>query len=235
MLLDLMHKFTAALSFSPPNFTETSDLERVKREGSEKALAMARSRSSALLSFVISLLLTVSPSLAISDGPFIVAHKKVSLARQKSGMERVTVSVDIYNQGSATAYDVSLNDDSWGHDRFDVISGSTSKTWERLDAGASVSHSFVLDSQVKGLFHGSPAVIKFRVPTKSALQEAFSTPIQPLDILADKPPEKKFEWAKRLLAKYGSLVSVLGLVSLFLYVLVSPSKSSGGKGSKKKR
>ena len=25
-------------------------------------------------------------------------------------------------------------------------------------------------------------------------QEAFSTPIQPLDILADKPPEKKFEW-----------------------------------------
>ncbi|ONK77894.1 uncharacterized protein A4U43_C02F12000 [Asparagus officinalis] len=134
-----------------------------------------------------------------------------------------------------TAYDVSLNDDSWGHDRFDVISGSTSKTWERLDAGASVSHSFVLDSQVKGLFHGSPAVIKFRVPTKSALQEAFSTPIQPLDILADKPPEKKFEWAKRLLAKYGSLVSVLGLVSLFLYVLVSPSKSSGGKGSKKKR
>ncbi|KAL0928719.1 hypothetical protein M5K25_000634 [Dendrobium thyrsiflorum] len=49
---------------------------------------------------------------------------------------------------------------------------------------------------VKGAFQGSPAVIKFRVPTKAALQEAYSTPIQPLNILADKPQEKKFEWAK---------------------------------------
>lgn len=196
---------------------------------------MARSRSSALFSLLMSLLLlAASPAFAISDGPFIVAHKKVSLARQKSGMERVSVTIDIYNQGSATAYDVSLSDDSWGHDRFDVTSGSTSKTWERLDAGASVSHSFTLDSQVKGMFHGSPAVIKYRVPTKAALQEAFSTPIQPLDILADKPPEKKFEWAKRLVAKYGSLVSVLGFIGLFIYLIASPSKS-GAKGSKKKR
>ncbi|XP_020245387.1 uncharacterized protein LOC109823517 [Asparagus officinalis] len=211
---------------------------------------MARSRSSFLL--LVPLLLVVSPSLAISDGPFIVAHKKVSLARQKSGMERVSVSQEnnpepfsaIVKQEanwtpksstSRTAYDVTLNDDSWGHDRFDIISGSTSETWERLDAGATVSHSFVLDSQVKGLFHGSPAVIKFRIPTKAALQEAFSTPIQPLDILADQPAGKKFEWAKRLLAKYGSLVSVLGFIGMFVYMVASPSKSSGGKGSKKKR
>ncbi|ONK58580.1 uncharacterized protein A4U43_C09F14530 [Asparagus officinalis] len=191
---------------------------------------MARSRSSFLL--LVPLLLVVSPSLAISDGPFIVAHKKVSLARQKSGMERVSVSQE---NNPETAYDVTLNDDSWGHDRFDIISGSTSETWERLDAGATVSHSFVLDSQVKGLFHGSPAVIKFRIPTKAALQEAFSTPIQPLDILADQPAGKKFEWAKRLLAKYGSLVSVLGFIGMFVYMVASPSKSSGGKGSKKKR
>jgi len=39
-----------------------------------------------------------------------------------------------------------------------------------LFSGATVSHSFVLESQAKGLFHGSPAVIKFRVPTKAALQ-----------------------------------------------------------------
>ncbi|MCY5444058.1 DUF588 domain-containing protein, partial [Salmonella enterica subsp. enterica serovar 1,4,[5],12:i:-] len=40
-----------------------------------------------------------------------------------------------------------------------------------------------------------------------ALQEAYSTPIFPLDILAERLPEKKFEWAKRLVEKYGSLVS----------------------------
>ena len=192
---------------------------------------MAYSRSLVILPFLI---LFVSQSSGISDGPFIVAHKKVSLARQKTGMERVTVTIDIYNQGSSTAYDVSLTDDSWGQNKFDIISGSISKTWERLDGGASVSHSVVLDSQVKGVFQGSPAVIKYRVPTKAALQDALSTPIPPLDILADRPPEKKFEWAKRLVAKYGSLVSVLTFVGLFIYTVASPSKSVA-KANKRKR
>lgn len=37
-------------------------------------------------------------------------------------------------------------------------------------SGATASHSFVLESKVKGVFHGAPAVIKFRIPTKAALQ-----------------------------------------------------------------
>ncbi|KAG1370186.1 translocon-associated protein subunit beta [Cocos nucifera] len=165
----------------------------------------------------------------------MVAHKKVSVARLKTGVERVSVSIDLYNEGSVTAYDVSLSDDSWSQDTFELVSGDVSKTWERLDAGSTASHSFILESKVKGMFHGSPAVIKFRVPTKAAMQEAYSTPILPLDILADKPPEKKFEWAKRLLAKYGSLVSVLLLVTLFIYMITTPSKSSTAKASKKRR
>nr|KJB33208.1 hypothetical protein B456_006G000700 [Gossypium raimondii] len=36
---------------------------------------------------------------ATGDAPFIIAHKKASLNRLKSGAERVSVSVDIYNQG----------------------------------------------------------------------------------------------------------------------------------------
>lgn len=107
-------------------------------------------------------------------------------------------------------------------------------SWERLDAGALVSHAFELDSKVQTLFYGAPAVITFRVPTKAALQEAYSTPILPLDILADKPAEKKFDLAKRLLAKYGSLVSVISIVTLFIYLLATPS-SGAAKGGKKKR
>nr|XP_009390836.1 PREDICTED: uncharacterized protein LOC103977131 [Musa acuminata subsp. malaccensis] len=192
---------------------------------------MARPRSGAFLLYLLAALLVAAlPAvMASSDAPFMVAHKKVSLTRLKSGVERVSVSIDLYNEGLSTAYDVSMNDDSWSQDMFDLVSGSSSKTWERLDAGSSASHSFVLESKAKGMFHGSPAVIKFRIPTKAALQEAYSTPIQPIDVLADKPPEKKFEWAKRLLAKYGSLVSVLTLVGLFVYVIATPSKSSKKK------
>lgn len=35
---------------------------------------------------------------------------------------------------SRTAYDVTLIDDNWPQDMFDVVSGNTSMTWERLDA-----------------------------------------------------------------------------------------------------
>ncbi|KAJ8479316.1 hypothetical protein OPV22_023043 [Ensete ventricosum] len=108
--------------------------------------------------------------MATSDAPFMVAHKK--------GPRR---------------HMMCLNDDSWSQDMFDLVSDSTSKTWERLDDGSSASHSFIVESKAKGMFHGSPAVIKFHIPTKAALQEAYYTPIQPLDVLADKPPEKKFE------------------------------------------
>jgi translocon-associated protein subunit beta len=32
-----------------------------------------------------------------------------------------------------TAYDVSLKDDSWSKEVFEVVSGDTTKTWEKLD------------------------------------------------------------------------------------------------------
>ncbi|XP_056169606.1 uncharacterized protein LOC115672841 [Syzygium oleosum] len=149
---------------------------------------------SAVLAVLALLFLLASPCLAASDVPFIVAHKKAALKRLKSGAERVLVSIDVYNQGSSIAYDVSLSDDSWSQELFDVVNGNTSQSWDRLDAGGLLSHSFELEAKEKGMFFGAPAVIKFRIPTKAPLQLAYSTPILPLDILAERPPEKKFEW-----------------------------------------
>ncbi|KAG9141928.1 hypothetical protein Leryth_009289 [Lithospermum erythrorhizon] len=193
---------------------------------------MAKSRL--FMICIIASLFCYSLAFANSDGPFIIAHKKASLTRLKSGSERVSVSIDITNHGSGAAYDVSLNDDNWSQDLFEAVGGNTSTSWERLDIGATVSHSFELEAKQKTVYYGSPAVITFRVPTKSALQEAYSTPIMPLDILADRTPEKKLDLAKRLLAKYGSLVSVISIVVLFVYLVAAP-KSGAAKGSKKKR
>ncbi|GKA23532.1 hypothetical protein Tco_0709565 [Tanacetum coccineum] len=141
-----------------------------------------------------------------------------------------------------TAYDVSLTDDGWTPEIFNLISGNTSTSWERLDvyhlsviSGAALSHTFELESNVKTEFHSKPAVVTFRVPTKAALQEAYSTPLLPLEILSDKPRESTLGLAKKLLAKYGSLVSVISIVVLFVYLVATPSKSGAAKGSKKKR
>lgn len=187
---------------------------------------------------LLCLLLAFSALLCVvlaAETPFMVVHKKVSLSKGKPDVERVTVSINLYNRGSTTAYDVSLIDDSWPSDTFSLVSGNTSFTWDKLDVGASVSHTFVLESKVKGLFYGRPALVKYRVAAKSVLQEAHSTPIPPLDILAERAPEKKYEWAKKLAAKYGPVTSVLTIVGGFIYLLVSPSKPGNSKSSKKRR
>ncbi|OIW12301.1 hypothetical protein TanjilG_06090 [Lupinus angustifolius] len=167
-----------------------------------------------------------------SDVPFIVVHKKATINKLKSGTEGFSVTIDIYNQGTSTAYDISLADENWPNEAFKLISGSTSKSWEKLDAGGVLSNTFELESKEKGAFSGEPAIVKFRVATKADLQEAYSNPIKPLDILGDRVPEKKFEW--RLLHKFGPIVSVFLIVVLFVQLIISPSKSSA-KGSKKRR
>ncbi|GFQ00801.1 translocon-associated protein subunit beta [Phtheirospermum japonicum] len=189
--------------------------------------------SSGHVIFTLAALLLVSSTIASSEGPFIVAHKKASLTRLKSGNERVSVSIDVYNQGSATAYDVTVNDDSWSQDIFDIVTGNTSTSWERLDAGALLSHTFELEAKTRTVVYSAPALITFRIPTKAALQEAYSTPILPLDVLADRFSEKKLDL--RILAKYGSLTSVISFVVLFVYLVATPSKPGAAKGSKKKR
>ncbi|KAL0735926.1 hypothetical protein Bca4012_012136 [Brassica carinata] len=189
-----------------------------------------------LLISAMAVFMLVSASFATSEMPFMVVHKKATLNRLKSGAERVLVSYDIYNQGSATAYDVTLVDKSWIKKTFEVVNGNTSRSWERLDAGGILSHSFELEAKVKGPFYGAPAVVTFRIPTKTAPLQAYSNPILPLDILADIPPTDPLAVAKRILAKYGSLVSVISMVVLFIYLVATPSKSNAAKaGSKKKR
>ncbi|KAJ0229524.1 Translocon-associated protein beta [Hirschfeldia incana] len=189
-----------------------------------------------LLISAVAVLMLVSASLATSEMPFMVVHKKVTLNRLKSGAERVLVSFDIYNQGSATAYDVTLTDNTWIKKTFDVVNGNKSRTWERLDAGGILTHSIELESKVKGPFYGAPALVTFRIPTKTVLQDAYSNPILPLNILADIPPTDLLAVAKRVLAKYGSLVSVISMVVLFVYLIATPSKPNAAKaGSKKKR
>ncbi|KAJ9564231.1 hypothetical protein OSB04_000197 [Centaurea solstitialis] len=192
--------------------------------------------SSLVVVALIFLLSSSSLLISASDSPFILAHKKATLNRLKSGAEKISVSIDIYNQGSATAYDVSLTDDGWSSDIFSIISGTPQPLGKDLmRIGALLSHSFELESNVKTVFYSSPAVITFRMPTKAALQEAYSTPLLPLEILSDKPRESTLDLAKRALAKYGSLVSVISIVVLFVYLVATPSKSGAAKGSKKKR
>ncbi|KAL0429638.1 UNVERIFIED_CONTAM: hypothetical protein Sradi_0589800 [Sesamum radiatum] len=168
---------------------------------------MAKAFASTIIALLSVVFICSSAYAESGNSPFIMAHKRVSLRKLNSDLERVSVSIDIYNAGSLTAYDVTLTDDSWAEEVFDSVIGNTSKTWERLDSGALVSHSFELESKVKTVYYGAPALITYRIPTKLKLQ--------------------------RLLAKYGSHVSVVLLLLLFAQVLATPKSSAVG-GNKRK-
>ncbi|RYR62880.1 hypothetical protein Ahy_A04g020632 isoform B [Arachis hypogaea] len=207
--------------------------------------------------------LLVCSSLASSDVPLIVGHKKATLDRINSCAEMVSIAIDVYNQGTSygeiqcelglllSTVAFFVQDRTNTRRKLPCFNGSGVSFTEMdyvcfvafwfiifclankffaLFSGGILSHTFELETNTKGVFAGEPAVIKFRVPTKAALQ-ALSTPILPLDVLADRPPEQKFEW--RLLAKYGSLISVISIIVLFVYLGATPSKSST-KGSKKR-
>ncbi|XP_027124013.1 uncharacterized protein [Coffea arabica] len=151
-----------------------------------------------LLLALILVALSVFCAIALSETPFSLAHKKASLTKLNSGCERVSVTIDIYNRGLSTVYDLSAADDSWSLDVFDVVTGNTSKSWKTVDGGAHVSHSFELEPKAKSVYHGAAALITFRLPTKS----------------------------KKLPAKHGSHILVILLVGCFAHIIVSPSKSS---------
>jgi translocon-associated protein subunit beta len=64
---------------------------------------MAICRSLLLLPFLLVAIAFSCAAIAhASDAsvPFLLVHKKVSLEKLKSGSEQVTVSIDLYNEGS---------------------------------------------------------------------------------------------------------------------------------------
>ncbi|KAL0290384.1 UNVERIFIED_CONTAM: CASP-like protein 1F1 [Sesamum calycinum] len=145
-----------------------------------RSKSMAKAFSSTIIALLSMIFICSSAFAESGNSPFIVAHKRVSLRKLNSDLERVSVSIDIYNAGSlmlvvdcvlfvilcedSTAYDVTLTDDSWAEEVFDSVIGNTSKTWERLESGSLVSHSFELESKVKTVYYGAPALITYRIP-----------------------------------------------------------------------
>ena len=54
-----------------------------------------------LLAAAVLLLAVAAGAAAAGDAPFVVAHKSVKLSRPGAGVERLVVTLDLYNQGSA--------------------------------------------------------------------------------------------------------------------------------------
>jgi hypothetical protein len=96
---------------STSTFSCRDDPKRSSNPSNAKANTMARPL--APLAALLLLVLSLAAAASAADAPFVVAHKKVALSRPKPGVERLAISVDLYNQGSASVPSLTSRLLSW--------------------------------------------------------------------------------------------------------------------------
>eukprot|EP01118_Nematostelium_gracile_P014985 TRINITY_DN5928_c0_g1_i1.p1 TRINITY_DN5928_c0_g1~~TRINITY_DN5928_c0_g1_i1.p1 ORF type:complete len:198 (-),score=37.58 TRINITY_DN5928_c0_g1_i1:197-748(-) len=69
------------------------------------------------------------------------------------------VNITVYNVGESTAYGLSLDDSEWS--TFDV-SGSVKAHFEKLPAGANVTHQYTVKPKVSQIFESRAAKVTYR-------------------------------------------------------------------------
>jgi len=117
---------------------------------------------------VVSVLSALAMVALAQEGNLII-HKRVESDYEgvfASGTN-FTVTVDVYNIGDGSAFDVSITD-SWpestssGTDAFLLSDGSYSGSWDEIAAGAKVSHNFTIVPKFEGRFDGSRATGQYQ-------------------------------------------------------------------------
>jgi hypothetical protein len=71
-------------------------------------------------------------------------------------------------KGLSREYNFATRLSAFGVSAWDVVTEIDSVVFNF--SGSTASHAFVLETKAQGRFQGSPAVIKYRVPTKAVLQ-----------------------------------------------------------------
>ncbi|CAI5989765.1 unnamed protein product [Closterium sp. NIES-65] len=162
---------------------------------------MAALRILSLFLVALGLLCVVQNAIAetaesAADVPFLLVAKSVKIKKIKENDEDISVNIKIYNAGGSIAYDVSLDDENWPSDLFEVV-GNTTQSWDSLAMGTTVSHTYVVKPKEKGTFITPPATVKFRVTSKAQLLTAKSTGVPELDLLAPVDQAAKYLWVSR--------------------------------------
>ncbi len=106
----------------------------------------------------------------------------------------LVVKYNLFNIGDAAAVDVSLNENGFGMEDFDVAGGQLSVKIDRLAPGANTTHALVMRPKKFGYFNFTSAEVKYRVSEEedSEIRYGFSSePGQGL-IIALKDYDRQF-------------------------------------------
>ncbi|VDN28601.1 unnamed protein product [Gongylonema pulchrum] len=108
----------------------------------------------------------------ISETAHILASKFTLSQYAVEGMDYV-IDYRLYNVGDKAALRVTLDDrDGFPTQNFEIIRGLLQVRWDRINAGANVSHSVVVRPRSVGLFNYSAAQITY-YPTEDAKEKDY--------------------------------------------------------------
>jgi len=172
----------------------------------------------------------LSAATALSDRANLIVQK--SLFGETAVVdEELPVIVRVFNVGESTAYDITFEDPTWT-DAFELAAGLRSAHWDKLAAGANVSHVFVVRPKRVGIFQTLAAKLLYRNSPNGPTQTGFSSTLGKVSV------ESHSEHAKRNAAHYKewSVFALLAGLSIAPAAWVWYSlASTAPKASKKEK
>ncbi|CAF1250523.1 unnamed protein product [Adineta ricciae] len=105
-----------------------------------------------------------------------------------------TIKYGLYNSGPTTVYNVHLDDaHSFPIDQYELLVGTLSAKWERLNAGANLTHIVVLKPKQSGISNSTCAIVTYQKSEKNTdVQKTYSSEFGDVYIMTSREYDRRF-------------------------------------------
>jgi len=150
--------------------------------------------------FVACLLMASFAACMADDGEAKIVLIKDILNDMITEGHDLSVEYKLFNIGESTATDVQLSDSNFHDSDFELVSGMTSVTWDRIPAGSNVSHVVVVKPLKSAGFNFTSATVNYVAAEGSDPTFGMSNELGELNILSLKEYKRvhashMMEWA----------------------------------------
>ncbi|CAF0756721.1 unnamed protein product [Adineta steineri] len=108
--------------------------------------------------------------------------------------KELTIKYGLYNSGPTTVFNVNLNDvHSYPSTSYELLVGTLTPKWERINAGSNLTHVVVLKPKQNGISNSSHAVVTYQKSEKTSdVQRTYSSEIGDVYIMTTREYDRRF-------------------------------------------